>query len=234
MQDFRKAGGARRMAVVKIRFGDFALDSDRRQLLAADREVHLSVKAFDLLCVLLEHRPNVVPKSELQARLWPDTHVVEANLAVLIGEIRRALSDPAADPRLIRTVHRIGYAFAGDAVEADDDRRMPAEGARFWLSVDGRTVVVAEGETVIGRDPRCEVWLDAEGVSRRHARLRLARGGNQVLLEDLASTNGTFVGRSRVTEPRVLKDGDSIRVGSATLAFRAWSDSLSTKTKRLK
>ena len=155
------------MAVVKIRFDDFALDSDRRQLLAADREVHLSVKAFDLLCVLLEHRPNVVPKSELQARLWPDTHVVEANLAVLIGEIRRALSDPAADPRLIRTVHRIGYAFAGDVVETDDDRRVPAEGARFWLTVDGRTVVVAEGETVIGRDPRCErlarLWKACRG-----------------------------------------------------------------------
>jgi len=220
---------------VNVRFGDFALDSDRRQLVAGDREVHLSVKAFDLLCALLEHRPNVVPKSELQARLWPDTHVVEANLAVLIGEVRRALSDPAADPRLIRTVHRIGYAFAGDVVDADGDRRSGSDPAsRFWLTIDGRTVTVREGESVIGRDPRCEIWLDAEGVSRRHARLRLPKDVDHVLLEDLASTNGTFVGRSRLTEPRILKDGDLIRVGSATLAFRAWSDSVSTKTKRLK
>ena len=220
---------------MKVRFGDFALDSDRRQLLAGEREVHLSVKAFDLLCALLERRPNVVPKGDLQARLWPDTHVVEANLAVLIGEIRRALSDPAADPRLIRTVHRIGYAFAGDVADADQAHRNgPDHGSRFWLTVDGRTVVVPEGESVIGRDPQSEVWLDAEGVSRRHARLRLPRGGDQVVLEDLGRTNGTFVGRGRVTEPRLLKDGDLIRVGSATLAFRAWSDTGSTKTKRLK
>ena len=219
---------------MKLRFGDFALDSDRRQLVGGGVEVHLSVKAFDLLCALLEHRTNVVPKGELQARLWPDTHVVDANLAVLIGEIRRALSDPAADPRLIRTVHRVGYAFAGDVVEADDRGKRPDHTSRFWLTVDGRTVVVAEGETIVGRDPRSDVWLDAEGVSRRHARLRLAPGTDQVLLDDLGSTNGTFVGRSRVTEPRILKDGDLIRVGSASLAFRAWSDSLSTKTKRLR
>jgi DNA-binding winged helix-turn-helix (wHTH) protein len=220
---------------VNVRFGDFALDSDRRQLAGAGGEVHLSVKAFDLLCLLLEHRPNVVPKSEIQARLWPDTHVVDANLAILIGEIRKALGDPAADPRLIRTVHRIGYAFAGDAVDAEGDRRTaPDRASRFWLTIDGRTAAVEDGETIIGRDPRCEIWLDAEGVSRRHARLTVPQDDDQVQLEDLASTNGTFVGRARLTGPRTLKDGDVIRIGSATLTFRAWSGSLSAKTKRLK
>lgn len=220
---------------MNVRFGDFTLDSDRRQLIGAGGEVHLSVKAFDLLCLLLEHRPNVVPKSEIQARLWPDTHVVDANLAILIGDIRKALGDPAADPRLIRTVHRVGYAFAGDAVGADGDRRTAADRAsRFWLTVDGRTAAIAPGETTIGRDPRCEIWLDAEGVSRRHARVHVAPDDDLVRLEDLDSTNGTFVGRTRVTGARLLNDGDVIRIGSATLTFRAWSGSLSAKTKRLK
>jgi DNA-binding winged helix-turn-helix (wHTH) protein len=220
---------------VKLRFGDFVLDSDRRQLLAGEREVHLSVKAFDLLCALLEHRPNVVPKSELQARLWPDTHVVDANLAVLIGEIRRALSDSAVEPRLVRTVHRIGYAFSGVATDTAAVRQPVAEPpSRFWLVVDGRNVVIPEGESVIGRDPRCEVWLDSEGVSRRHARLRLLPGTDQVVLEDLGSTNGTLVGGVPVTSPRPLKDGDVISLGSATVAFRVWSESGSQKTKRIK
>ncbi|MGE5836222.1 MAG: winged helix-turn-helix domain-containing protein, partial [Acidobacteriota bacterium] len=65
---------------MKVRFGPFTLDTDRRQLLTGDREVHLSVKGFDLLSALLEQRPNVVGKKDLHARLWPDTHVVEANL----------------------------------------------------------------------------------------------------------------------------------------------------------
>ena len=218
---------------MKLRFGTFILDSDRRQLLAGEREVHLSVKAFDLLCALLEQRPNVVAKSDLQARLWPDTHVVDANLAVLIGEIRRALSDSAVEPRLVRTVHRIGYAFSGVATDLASDRRTSPEApSRFWLTVDGRNVVIPEGESVIGRDPRCDVWLDSDGVSRRHARLRHA--ADQVLLEDLGSTNGTFVGRTRLTSPRALKDGDVISLGSATITFRVWSERESQKTKRIR
>ncbi len=220
---------------MKLQFGEFTLDSDRRQLLAGGRDVHLSVKAFDLLCALLEHRPNVVPKNELQTLLWPDTHVVDANLAVLIGEIRRALSDPAADPRLIRTVHRIGYAFAGDAARVDADRpATPDKSARFWLTVDGRAVVLAEGDTVIGRDPRSDIWLDVEGVSRRHARVCVSKKADEAVVEDLGSTNGTFVGRTRVGSPRILKDGDVIRLGSATLSFRVWSDQESSKTKRIR
>lgn len=219
---------------MKLRFRDFTLDSDRRQLLAGGREIHLSVKAFDLLCALLAHRPNVVPKSELQARLWPDTHVVDANLAVLIGEIRRALSDPASEPRLIRTVHRIGYAFSGDVAADDVDRRSdPDPPSRFWLSVDGRAVMLPEGATVIGRDPRSDIWLDLEGVSRRHARIRVA-GEDEAVLEDLASTNGTFIGRARITAPRPLKDGDVIRIGSASLPFRVWSEHRSSTTKRIR
>jgi DNA-binding winged helix-turn-helix (wHTH) protein len=220
---------------VKLRFGAFVLDSDRRQLLAGEREIHLSVKAFDLLCALLEHRPNVVPKADLQARLWPDTHVVDANLAVLIGEIRRALSDSAVEPRLVRTVHRIGYAFSGAATDAGADRRSSADApSRFWLALDSRNVVIPEGETVIGRDPRCDVWLDSDGVSRRHARLRLEPGSDQVTLEDLGSTNGTSVGRARLTGLRALKDGDVISLGSATVTFRVWSESESQKTKRIR
>jgi DNA-binding winged helix-turn-helix (wHTH) protein len=221
---------------VKVRFGTFTLDTDRRQLLTGEGEVHLSVKAFDLLAALVEQRPNVVAKKDLHARLWPDTHVVEANLAVLIGEVRRALADSADDPRFIRTVHRIGYAFCADT-ESDPvaGRRPDSAGeSRFWLAVDGRALMLAEGESVIGRDPRCDVWMDVDGVSRRHARIRIDRASDEVVLEDLSSTNGTFVGRTRLTSPRVLKDGDVIRIGSATLAFRTWSEQGGTETKRIR
>ena len=219
-----------------VRFGPFTLDTDRRQLLTGDGEVHLSVKAFDLLAALLEQRPNVVAKKDLHARLWPDTHVVEANLAVLIGEVRRALADSADEPRFIRTVHRIGYAFCAntDVDPQAGPRHDSSSESRFWLAVDGRALMLPEGESVIGRDPRCDVWMDADGVSRRHARIRIDRGGAEAVLEDLSSTNGTFVGRTRVTSPRALKDGDLIRVGSATLAFRAWSDHQGSATKRIR
>ena len=100
---------------MRARFAQFAIDSETRQLLSQGREIHLSPKAFDLLCTLIEMRPKVVDKADLRARIWPNTFVVEANLNILIGEIRRALGDHVQDSRFIRTVYGVGYAFCGDA-----------------------------------------------------------------------------------------------------------------------
>ena len=104
-----------------LRFGPFTVDADTRQLLRDGSELHLSPKAFDLLWSLVEQRPRVVEKTELLTRIWPDTYVVDANLNVLIGEIRRALGDAAREPRFIRTVHGVGYAFCGTAADVKDE-----------------------------------------------------------------------------------------------------------------
>src|SRR5213593_1911205 len=89
---------------VRVRFPPFTIDSDTRQLSRGDRRdtnVHLSPKAFDLLCLLVQHRPKVLEKSFLHARIWPDTFVVDATLNVLIGEIRKAIDDDVRQPRFI-------------------------------------------------------------------------------------------------------------------------------------
>src|SRR5262245_7170873 len=83
-------------AAVRARFPPFTIDSETRQLSRADRsdpDVHLSPKAFDLLCLLIQHRPKVLEKAALHARIWPDTYVGDATLNVLIGEIRKAIDD---------------------------------------------------------------------------------------------------------------------------------------------
>ena len=104
---------------MRARFGPFTIDSETRQLLRAGTEVHLSPKAFDLLCTLIESRPKVVDKETLHARIWPDTYVVDANLNVLVSEIRRAIGDKSQQPEFVRTVHGIGYAFCGTAVQVE-------------------------------------------------------------------------------------------------------------------
>jgi DNA-binding winged helix-turn-helix (wHTH) protein len=210
---------------VRIRFGEFTLDSESRQLRRGGDELRLSRKAFDLLAILLEHRPGVVDKDELRDRLWGTTNVVDANLNNLAGEIRAVLSDDAQRPRFLRTVHRVGYAFCGEAEEDRQDRPTTGGSPRFWLVWKDRTIVLTGEACVIGRDPSCDVWIDAPGVSRRHARVRMptagAAGGAE--LEDLESTNGTFVRGRRVSERTKLQDGDPIRVGEATLTFREWA-----------
>lgn len=219
---------------MKTRFGPFVLDSETRQLVCDGTEVHLSPKAFELLCVLVTRRPNVVPKGDLFRRIWPGTFVVEANLTVLVGELRRAIGDEAQSPRFVRTAHGIGYAFCGVAEDMESGR--PAEQereTRFWLMWRNRTFLLSSGDNVIGRDPHCSVWLDHAGVSRRHARILIASGSGGAVLDDLESTNGTFVGRQRVQSQTPLDDGDIIRVGSVALTFRAWSDKPS-RTKRIR
>jgi DNA-binding winged helix-turn-helix (wHTH) protein len=221
------------VAPVRVRFGDFILDSDARQLRRGNRDVHLSPKAFDLLVLLVQHRPAVLDKQDLHTRIWRDTYVGDANLNVLVGEIRKALDDDARQPRFVRTAHGIGYAFCGETFD-DAERPGPAKAALCWLTWKGTAFPLSEGDNVIGRDPRCAVWLDVPGVSRRHARIHLDFAQRRVTLEDLESTNGTFVGRTQVTSSRPVENDDVIKVGSVDLRLRLWASDAGDKTRRIR
>jgi len=217
---------------MKLTFADFSLDSATRELLQGGRVLHLSPKAFDLLVLLLERRPGVVDKETIREKLWSGTNVVDANLNNLASEIRSALCDDSQQPRFVRTVHRVGYAFCG-AVEVLPDSGSPA--GRLFLVWDERRILLTAQSQTIGRDPECAIWIDVPGVSRRHARIRLEPAGASLaaVLEDLDSTNGTFVDDKRVSKPVTLADGQSIKVGEATLTFRAWSEAGGV-TKRIR
>ena len=221
---------------MRVTFDEFTLDTDTRQLLRGREhaEVHLSPKAFDLLAILVGNRPGVVTKESLRDQLWAGTNVVDANLNNLASEVRAALGDDPQQPRYVRTAHRVGYAFCGRVVE---NRAAPTEPvtSRLWLVWDGRSIVLEQPETIIGRDPKCAIWIDVPGVSRRHASIRLVSDGvtTTAVLEDLASTNGTFVNDRPVSSSVTLEDGQTIRVGEATLTFRA-SASAGAATKKIR
>lgn len=220
---------------MRVTFGDFTLDSATRQLERAGRPLHLSPKAFDLLALLVAHRPAVVDKDTLRDKLWPGTNVVDANLNNLASEIRSALGDDAHEPRFLRTVHRVGYAFCGAAIEIEHGAAPQPAGTRAFLVWEDRRLMLRDGSQTIGRDPSCAIWIDAPGVSRRHARINMTLHGDQstAVIEDLDSTNGTFVEGKRVAKPVVLQDGQAIRVGEARLTFRAWSET-GAPTKRIR
>jgi DNA-binding winged helix-turn-helix (wHTH) protein len=213
---------------MRVRFGPFVLDSEARELLREDVPVPLSPKAFDLLSLLVAHRPKAMAKSDLQDRLWPTTFVVEKNLPNLIGEIRDAIGDDPSNPRFIRTVHRFGYAFRETSltVEGQPSSHDQALFRVKWLNSD---VTLHEGEHVLGRDPDAEVFLNHPGISRRHALIRIA--GGQATIEDLGSKNGTFVEEQRVDGVRSVRDGEIIRVGSVKLTLRRLIAPGSTETE---
>ncbi|HLJ75112.1 MAG TPA: FHA domain-containing protein [Thermoanaerobaculia bacterium] len=188
-----------------IRFGMFTLDEERRQLTKDGEPLPLSPKAFQLLRMLVAQRPRVVSKEKIIEALWPDVAVEEANVRNLIAEVRDAVG---AD--LIRTAHRLGYAFEG-AVHAG-----PRIAARLEDTL--RAYPLVDGASVIGRDPSCAVALDARGVSREHARIRFSAGTAR--LEDLGSKNGTWVNGARIDCPVVLREGDKVAIGTLTLTYR--------------
>jgi hypothetical protein len=217
---------------MRATFGPFTVDARTRQLAEGSQVLHLSPKAFDLLLLLLERRPAVVPKGEIAARIWPGVTVSETSMGGLVKEIRRALRDDPARPAFIRTAHSVGYAFIGGAEGHPALRGTPDEGSyRAWLAWNDRTFSLAAGENIIGRDPRCTVWVDASGVSRRHARIVVT--GTESAIEDLGSRNGTAIRRTTVTTPRRLEDGDPIRLGATTLTFRQWSEERAPPTEPL-
>ncbi len=74
-------------------------------------------------------------------------------------------------------------------------------------------------ETLIGRDVACHVTIVDSSVSHRHARVYHSDGEWHV--EDLGSTNGTFVNDRPLTRPVILRPGDKIAIGRSTLEARA-------------
>lgn len=209
---------------VRAQFDRFTVDSESRQLVGDGVPIHLSPKAFDLLCLLIAARPNALAKADLHARIWPGLFVVDANLSVLVAEIRRALGDAAHESRFIRTVHRHGYAFCAEATDLKpvNAGRAGEPIPKAWLVWKERVLLLVEGENVIGRDPRCNIWLDVPGVSRRHARVVVS--GDVVEVEDLGSKNGTFVADTPVSARRSLHDGEMLQVGPVEMQFRLWLD----------
>ena len=202
------------------RFGEFALDEARRELLRGGSAVHLTPKAYELLRLLLERRPAAVSKAEIHDRIWPGTFVSEVNLATLVFEIRTAIGDDPQAPRYIRTLRGFGYAFSADASSAPAAASGNSHSVHGRLIWGDREIALHEGANILGRTTEAVAWIDDGSVSRCHARVTV--GDGQARLEDLGSRHGTFLDGERIHEPRLLRNGARIEIGKVNLVFRAF------------
>lgn len=198
---------------MRYAFGDCRLDTMSRELTRNGQPVHLTPKAFELLKILIEARPRVLPKSELMERLWPAAFVVEANVAVLVGDVRAAIGEHGAASGAIKTHHGVGYSFTGmvrelttGAATADDT------GPRIVLQMGSRRVTLGPGTNTVGRDPMADVFLNDASVSRHHACLVV--DGVRVEVDDLDSKNGTWVADVRIDRATPISHGAIVIFGS--------------------
>ncbi len=85
-------------------------------------------------------------------------------------------------------------------------------------SLKGTSIALGQVPILIGRAPECTLVVEDDYASNRHAQLSLREG--TWMLEDLGSTNGTFVGRSRIEAPVAIEAGNGFRIGRTTLELR--------------
>jgi len=82
----------------------------------------------------------------------------------------------------------------------------------------GERAELEQAPILIGRGSDAAIRLDDDYVSTRHA--RIASSGDQWFVEDLGSTNGTYIGSARITQPTTLALGTQVRIGKTILELR--------------
>lgn len=103
------------------------------------------------------------------------------------------------------------------AKPARRSKKTPTKVAIIEGSLSGKSFGL-DGELLIGRGDRCSIVIDDAYASQVHARI-FTRGEN-VMVEDMGSTNGTYLNRQKVTSPTELRRGDHVKIGKTVLEMR--------------
>jgi len=93
-----------------VRFGNVSVNITSRSVTKDGDPVSLSLREFDLLAYLCEHKNTAIPKEKLLSEVWGAFSTVEAStLTVHIRWLREKLENEPAEPRYIKTVYKVGY-----------------------------------------------------------------------------------------------------------------------------
>jgi hypothetical protein len=97
-------------------------------------------------------------------------------------------------------------------------RRVPSSLVVTEGPLRGTTLTLKDSGVLIGRNPECTLVLDDDFASGRHA--RIYRRPDGWFVEDLGSTNGTFLGASKLSTPTPVAVGSTLRIGKTVLELR--------------
>jgi TolB-like protein len=104
------------------RFENFSLDCDRRELRRGSEILAVEPQVFDVLEFLIANRNRVVSNDDLIKAVWQGRIVSDSSVSTRINAVRNAIDDSGQLQRLIRTVPRKGYRFAGDIRQEQESR----------------------------------------------------------------------------------------------------------------
>jgi adenylate cyclase len=229
-----RSGVADGVALNMFQFEGYTLDIVRNSLRAADREVPLRRKSFELLRYLVENPDRLVTKEELLKAIWPNVIVTDEVLTQCVSEVRQATGD--SKQTIIVTVPRRGYRFAASVLRVATSAAAPQpalptaelvsagfdSGVRSQSPLLNRPSVAVLPLTNLSGDPQQDYFSDGmteditTELSRFSELLVIARNsafqykGKAVDVRQV----GRELGARYILEGSVRRSGDRIRVAA--------------------
>jgi predicted ATPase/DNA-binding winged helix-turn-helix (wHTH) protein len=205
-----------------IAFGPFRLYPEQRVLLRADTPVRLGSRAREILFLLVERGGEIVKKSELMARVWPNIIVEEGTLRAYIARLRKALGDGQAGMRYVENVTGHGYRFVAPLTRLDEARPSPVAQAR---AAELRHNIPIRLTRMIGRAP--VVATLANSLAHRRFVTIVGSGGIGKTTVAMATADQLhasysqgvcFVDLASITDPLLMSGTVASALGLTTLA----------------
>ena len=186
---------------LRVRFGDYVLDSGTGELARCGRAVPVSPKV-DFLELLLERRPEAVAKEAIHDRLWPSSFVSESSLARLAAEAQGRARRRCPQAALLSTWPRLHLLWRGRRrSERASGRGSPPDHDRD----SGHSL--EPGANVLGRGDEAAVSIPSTKASRRHARIVVDE--RNAPCSKTSRADGLVLGRAhrrlRVPSPRASR-----------------------------
>jgi len=207
---------------------------DRLQPLEIAKKIQKAMHESKILTVGTAYAPN-----RFKVRLNPlDYYYLSGISAAFVPELEGYISEYAgqincrlADSPSVILVEDASVKVSATQIESEITNtprelsrkmRNRAQRSSYLLHVtegpdSGRQFDVADGETILGRDGECGIPLSDPSSSRNHARLLCANG--EVTIEDLGSTNGTYVNSEQIDRYSLLP-GDVIGIGTTSMELK--------------
>lgn len=145
------------------RFGHFELDTAKVELRSSNQVLHVEPQVFALLALLVENQERLVSKDEIIEKVWDGRVVSEAAVASRIKSARAVLGDDGKNQRFVKTIHRHGFRFVGEAmaVRAAIADQGAAKSADQSAGPGSRPSIAVLPFRLIGRPGRLAAIADA-------------------------------------------------------------------------
>jgi DNA-binding winged helix-turn-helix (wHTH) protein len=155
-----------------LRFEEFELCEEARELRRCGAALPVQPKVFDLLRYLVDHRHRVVADTELIGALWPDAAVTPSSLSRALKSLRQVLGDDGRQQRLVRTFRGRGYRF----VAAVEEEALAASGSDPYV---GRPALLAALDRALadaaGGAGSLQLLIGPAGIGKTRTAIELAR-----------------------------------------------------------